>query len=381
MMDHIKDIPGDKSISHRCVILTSLSKSTLTFNRFLTAEDCLNTANIFRQCGIEMTDEKDVIDTQRITIKGKGLRGLSKPTDTLYVGNSGTGIRLITGVLAGQNFDTTIEGDSSIAKRPMKRITSPLSLMNAKIAGQSREGSSDVYPPLNISPSSLIGTEYTLPVASAQVKSAILLAALYANSPTTVIEPKFTRDHTEVLMSGFGINITKDGGTITLTPPENELEFEGNTELTIPADFSSAAFFIVLGLIRSHENGIQLHDIGLNPTRSALIQVLQAGAKEGALTVDETGTTLGEPLGNISVSSSPLDNDALSNAISDDIIPYIIDEVPILSVAALFGTGTLKIRNAEELRVKESDRIASTVAMIKALGGVAIEYVDGLDVI
>lgn len=381
MMDHIKDIPGDKSISHRAVILTSLSKSTLTFNRFLTAEDCLNTAAIFRECGIQITDEQTVKNTKSITIKGQGLHGLTQPKKSLYVGNSGTGIRLITGILAGQAFPTTIAGDASIAGRPMKRIVAPLRHMNAKIDGKAQEGKDDIYPPLTIQPSTLSGMSYTMPIASAQVKSSLLLAGLYADSATTIIEPKFTRDHTEVLMKGFGIDITKTGNTIVLNPPKEELLFKGPSSLTIPADFSSAAFFIVLGLIRQSNTAIKLHDIGLNPTRAALIDVLRAGCKPGAITVEGLGTTLGETYGDIIVTSSTIDNEALSNAITDEIIPYIIDEVPILAVTALYGTGTLKIRHAEELRVKESDRIATTVAMIKALGGDAIEYEDGLDVI
>ena len=381
MMDHIKDIPGDKSISYRAVILTSLSKSTLTFNRFLTAEDCLNTASIFRQCGVPITDEEIIKSTKSITIEGQGLNGLTQPEKELYGGNSGTGIRLITGVLAGQTFLTTIAGDSSIAGRPMKRIVSPLSTMNAKIEGQTKAGKDDIYPPLTVHPSQLSGTHYTMPIASAQVKSSILLAGLFADTPTTINEPKFTRDHTEVLMHGFGINITKTGNTIILNPPKEDFTYKGTTSLTIPADFSSAAFFVVLGLLRNSDKPLQIDDIGLNPTRAALLDVLQAGTTRGTITVEGLGTTLGEKYGNIIVKSSPINNDALTKAITDDIIPYIIDEVPILSIAALFGTGTLKIRNAEELRVKESDRIATTVAMIRALGGEAIEYEDGLDVI
>ncbi|NDC82103.1 3-phosphoshikimate 1-carboxyvinyltransferase [bacterium] len=366
-VSHVVDeIPGDKSISHRAIILGSLCTNTSVFTGFLTASDCLNTLEIFRNLGVSIERSGDTV-----TVHGVGLYGLKSPGHHLDVGNSGTGIRLITGVLAGLPFDTTISGDSSIQNRPMRRIVSPLREMGAKIDGQSRPGKSDIYPPLTVLASDkLRGINYTLPVASAQVKSAILLAGMFADSPTTIHEPEPCRDHTERMMSGFGMALTSHQGTVTLTPshPKNP---NPTVPIQIPADFSSAAFFMVLGAIATP---LRLTSIGLNHTRDTLLHVLiRMGAN---ITVENRGGDDFEPYGDILVSPSQLQN----TEIRATEIPFIIDEIPILAVAAMNANGTLRVRNATELRVKESDRISAIVSIVSAMGGTIREYDDGFEI-
>ncbi len=362
----ITTIPGDKSLSHRAVILGSLAEGTSSFSGFLTAEDCLNTLKVFTSLGISATQN----DTQ-LTIHGKGLSGL-RPTAShqpLDVGNSGTGIRLITGVLAAQSFETHITGDASIQRRPMKRIITPLSLMGARITGQSLPGKTDIYPPLHIVGTALSAISYTLPVASAQVKSAILLASLFSDHPTTIIEPEATRDHTERMLQGYGADIRREGssifcsGRLPLRAPENKI-------IQIPADISSAAFFIVLGLITQHE-GLHMTHVGINPTRDALLHVLKAmGAR---IEIHRIAGTEFEPHATISVYPSEMTNIAVDPAV----IPFLIDEIPILAVAAMFAKGTLRVTGAKELRVKESDRITGIANIAKAVGVTMTETEDG----
>ena len=360
----IKDIPGDKSISHRAIIIGSLASNISTYHNFLCAQDCLNTATIFKALGVDI---KINLQSKTVTIVGVGLHGLKKPTTLLDVGNSGTGIRLITGILAAQPFESTISGDHSIIKRPMKRIIEPLSLMGAEIDGQKQAQKTDIYPPLNIKQKKLTSINYSLPVASAQVKSAILFASLFAEGTTAIHEPIKCRDHTEVMLSTYGANIKIDNKKI-FCDGSKELKNPFTTSIAIPADFSSAAFFIILALVT--ENTVMtLKNIGLNPTRARLLTVL----KDMGASIEITSQKGIEPYGDIKVSSSKLTNIAIA---ADD-IPFIIDEIPILAVAAMFATGKMIVTNAEELRVKESDRIKSTVELVEQFGGQIEEFEDG----
>ena len=362
----ITTIPGDKSLSHRAVILGSLAEGSSSFSGFLTAEDCLNTLKVFNALGIQ--SEQSGTD---LIIHGKGLSGLRAPLDDaiLDVGNSGTGIRLITGVLAAQAFDTAITGDASIQKRPMKRIITPLSLMGAQITGQSLPGKTDIYPQLQIKGGALNAISYTLPVASAQVKSAILLASLFSQSVTTVIEPEATRDHTERMLQGYGADIRRDGTAIMCSGRKPLIAPKGRT-IQIPADISSAAFFIVLGLITPHA-GLHLTHVGINPTRDALLHVLK---KMGAnIDIHSIAGEDFEPHATISVYPSEMTNINLDPAV----IPFLIDEIPILAVAAMFAKGTLRVTGANELRVKESDRIAGIARIAAAVGITIDETEDG----
>ena len=360
----ITSIPGDKSISHRAIIIGSLASNNSIFDNFLCAEDCLNTAKIFKSLGVNLT-----VDTmlKKVSIQGVGLNGLQKSKSELHVGNSGTGIRLITGILAAQNFKSVITGDHSIVKRPMKRIIDPLTKMSATITGEKLTHKKDIYPPLIIEASQLKAIKYTLPVASAQVKSALLFASLFAFGTTAIHEPIACRNHTEVMLKTFGANINiKD--KIIYCDGTNELKNPYSTAITIPSDFSSAAFFIVLGLIYPNSD-LTITNVGLNPTRATLINVLK---KMGAdITIDQKEGI--EPFGDIRVKTSELHN--ITVPVED--IPFIIDEIPILAVAAMFAKGKMIIKDAEELRVKESDRIKSIVKLVQQFGASIIEKKDG----
>lgn len=363
------DIPGDKSISHRALMIGALATGTYCFHNFLASDDCLHTMAIFRQLGVQIEFNSN---QKTITIHGVGLHGLKPSNQILDVGNSGTLIRLITGVLAAQSFSSEITGDESIQKRPMRRIIDPLIQMNADITGQSGKKPGDIVPPLHIKGNpSLCPITYSLPMASAQVKSAVLLAGLYAIGTTVIIEPAPCRDHTERMLRLFGAAIQSTAGQISLTGPAHLATHESN--LFIPSDISSAAFWMVLGLIRKNMRLVLPH-IGLNPTRNKLIEILQQMG--GRITIDNANYSAFEPYGDIVIQSSDLHNITVQ---AED-IPNIIDEIPILSVAALFAKGQLRIRNAKELRVKESDRISAIVHMIRAMGGNITEYEDGFDI-
>lgn len=365
----IADIPGDKSISHRAVILGSLASNKSLFKGFLCAEDCLNTVSVFQKLGVPIdlnTQEK------KLSIQGVGLSGLNQPSHVLDTGNSGTGIRLITGVLAAQSFPSHITGDSSIQNRPMKRIVEPLQQMGAIIKGITKPENPDVFAPLSIFPSyGLSSIHYPLPVVSAQVKSCLLLASLFIPEKTVLIEKEKTRDHTEVMLKSYGANIQTDHLSLSCLG-QTPLRCPTTDPLTIPADFSSAAFFIVLGLLSN--TFITLQNIGINKTRSALIPLLQSmGAKIKVSPISNAGF---EPIATINISPSSLHN----ITIDPELIPIIIDEIPILAIAAVFSSGTMSLRKAKELRVKESDRITSIVNLIKAMGGQIQEYEDGFDI-
>ncbi len=361
----IDSIPGDKSISHRAIILGSIASNTSSFTNFLMSEDCKNTITIFKQLGVQIS-----IDSNKVVIEGVGLKGLTPPKETLDVGNSGTSIRLITGLLAAQPFSSLVTGDSSIQSRPMKRIIDPLSKMGAVISGKENENN-DICAPLSIAPSSALeGITYTLPVASAQVKSAILLASLYSKTPTTIIEPKPCRNHTEVMLKAFKAPISINDNKITLSPPQ-ELMNPSSNLINIPSDFSSAAFFIVLGLICKNTS-ITLTNIGINKTRSTLIDILK---KMGADILIENIQNNIEPTADITVHSSSLQN----IHIPTESIAFIIDEIPILAVAAMFAKGKMTLTKAKELRFKESDRIKKICHLITEFGGTINELSDGFE--
>ena len=362
----ISTIPGDKSISHRAIILGALAENNSEFSNFLFAEDCLNTVQIFKKLGVSIDCN---VKNKRVYIKGKGLHGLNVSKQHLDVGNSGTGIRLITGVLAAQAFNSCITGDETILVRPMARIIDPLMSMGAQVSAQSYPNMQDKYPPLTIQGvDQLTGINYKMPIASAQVKSAILLAGLYANGSTTIIEPRPSRNHTEVMLKAYGAPITT-ADTSTTIKKTTALRNPFSTSLVIPSDFSSAAFFIVLGLLQK-EAKLTLTNIGMNPTRNTLLKVLKLMGATIDI-VNETSTL--EPYADIVMHPSKLHN----ITIDESYIPFIIDEIPILAVAGMFAAGTMVVTGAKELRFKESDRIEKIVHLVTQFGGTITQKADG----
>lgn len=350
-------IPGDKSISHRAVMFGSLAKGDTEITGFLRGDDCMSTISCFKKLGIDI----DVTD-DKVIVHGKGLKGLSAPKETLDVGNSGTTIRLISGILSAQNFDSVLNGDASIQKRPMKRVIYPLSLMGASI-----ESTNDGYAPLSIHGSKLKAIEYTMPVASAQVKSAILLASLFAEGTTVINEPVASRDHTEIMLNYFGADIKNNKGVITSNPVE---ELYGRN-LEVPGDISSAAFFMVAGLVVPNSH-IIIENVGINPTRTGIIDALQAmGGYVKVLNERKSG---GELVGDIEVKTSHLKATTLEGSI----IPRMIDEIPVFAVAALCAEGTTYVKDASELKVKESNRIATMSTELGKMGVTITETDDGM---
>lgn len=349
-------VPGDKSISHRAVMLGALAKGTTHITGFLMGEDCLSTIDCFRKMGVEIGITED-----EVIVHGVGLHGLSAPQDALYTGNSGTTTRLLCGILAGQSFPVTMSGDPSIQKRPMGRVIKPLREMGARI-----DGRDDNFCPLTIHPSELCGIEYTLPVASAQLKSAILLAGLYAEGQTTVIEPAPSRDHTERMFRALGVEVETHDGVITLDPPE-ELHA---LDIAVPADISSAAFFLVAGAIVP-DSELTIKNVGVNPTRTGILDVLR---DMGAEITEKNFRDDAEPVCDLIVKYSALHG----TTIGGDIIPRLIDELPVIAVAAAFAEGETIICDAQELKVKESNRIAAMVTELKKAGVDVEETEDGM---
>lgn len=350
-------VPGDKSVSHRALMLGALAEGTSHIRGFLEGEDTRATAAVLQQLGVRIDAPAD---GERV-VHGVGLHGLRGTTALLDCGNAGTGMRLLAGLLAGQAFDSTLVGDESLSRRPMRRVTDPLARMGAKIDTQ------DGLPPLRIhGGQSLSGIAYTLPVASAQVKSALLLAGLYAQGATEVIEPHPTRDYTERMLAAFGWPIDFAPGRARLTGGHTLRA----TDVDVPADFSSAAFFLVAGSIVP---GSELHlsAVGLNPRRTGLLQALRLMGAD--IRVENERESGGEPVGDLVVRHAPLHGIELPEAL----VPDMIDEFPALFVAATAATGKTVVRGAAELRVKESDRLATMAAGLRALGATIDEVPDG----
>lgn len=351
-------IPGDKSISHRSIMLGSIADGTTEVHNFLQGADCLSSIACFRQMGIDIENTGDIV-----RIHGRGLHGLKRPKNTLDTGNSGTTTRLMSGILAGQNFDCTINGDVSIQSRPMKRIITPLSLMGASI--ESVRGND--CAPLKITGQRLHGIQYDSPVSSAQVKSAILLAGLYAEGETSVTEPVLSRNHTELMLGACGGDISSEGTTATLHPVKR-LEAQ---KIIVPGDISSAAYFMAAGLIVPGSE-ICIENVGINPTRDGMIRVCQAMG--GNIALENIREICGEPVADIIVRHSSLHG----TVVEGDIIPTLIDELPIIAVMAAFAEGQTIIRDAAELRVKESDRISVMAENLSVMGVDITPTTDGM---
>ncbi len=353
-------VPGDKSISHRSIMLGSLADGVTEVNGFLQGEDSLATLNAFRAMGVQIEGPDE---TGKVVIHGVGMEGLKQPEGSLDLGNSGTSMRLLSGLLSGQSFDVTLTGDESLSSRPMRRVTVPLADMGARI-----ESESDGTAPLRISGGSrLTGVRYAMPIASAQVKSSLLLAGLYAEGETIVSEPAPTRDHTERMLNGFGVEVGRDGDTVSLTGG-GQLRA---TTVDVPADISSAAFFLV-GASIAVGSELTLEHVGINPTRIGVINILREMG--GDIEVLNERVSGGEPVADLRVKSAPLHG----IEIPVDQVPLAIDEFPALFVAAACADGVTTLRGAEELRVKESDRIQVMADGLKTLGIDADPTPDGI---
>lgn len=347
-------VPGDKSVSHRSVMLGAIANGKTHVSGFLNGADCLSTIHCFSQMGIPITTQGDTV-----TIEGRGMRGLQAPGDTLYTGNSGTTTRLLTGLLSAQDFSCTIDGDVSIRKRPMKRVRVPLEQMGACISGD--------FCPLTIHGRPLHGISYTLPVASAQLKSSILLAGLYADGQTEIIEPEKSRDHTERMLAYMGASIHTEGNRIVLSPAEAL----SACEVQVPGDISSAAFFLVAAAIVAGSQ-VTLRGVGVNETRSGILDVLHTMGVDIKL---ENKRLYGcEEVCDITASASALKG----CTIGGELIPRLIDEIPVIAVAAAFAEGETVIRDAQELRVKESNRIDAVVTELRRAGVDAEATDDGM---
>ncbi len=351
-------IPGDKSISHRAVMFGSLALGTTEIHNFLQGADCLSTIGCFKEMGIEVENTGSVV-----RVHGKGLHGLSAPTSTLDVGNSGTTTRLISGILSAQPFESVVNGDESIQKRPMDRIIHPLSMMGASITSKHNNGCC----PLSIKGQPLKGIHYDSPVASAQVKSAILLAGLYAEGTTSVTEPYVSRNHTELMLEEFGVPITVSGTTVSLSTA-TELQSQ---KIMVPGDISSAAYFIAGGLITPN-SCIRIKNVGINPTRAGILDVCVAMGAD--ITMENVKTGTGEPVADLIVKTSSLHG----VVISGEIIPRLIDEIPIIAVMACFANGETIIKDAQELKIKESNRIDVMVKNLSAMGADIVGTEDGM---
>ena len=356
-------IPGDKSISHRSIMLGSIALGTTEITHFLEGADCLSTIGCFRKMGVEIERKPS-----SILVHGKGLRGLRAPNETLNVGNSGTTTRLISGILSGQSFPTVLSGDASLNSRPMKRIMTPLNSMGANITSLNDNGCA----PLRIEPGTLHGIHYQSPVASAQVKSAVLLAGLYADGPTSVTEPALSRNHTELMLQGFGAYVATDlhaNGTATAhVEPCEELYGQ---QICVPGDISSAAYFIAAALLVPGSE-LLVKNVGTNFTRAGFLKVCKAmGADIETINQSFEG---GEGRADLLVRFSQLKG----TTVEGDIIPTLIDEIPMIAVMAAFAEGTTVIKDAAELKVKETNRIDTVTAGLKAMGADITPTEDGM---
>ncbi len=356
------EVPGDKSISHRAVMLGSVAEGSTEIEGFLTGEDCLRTVQAFQDLGVEI----EGVGKTNMVVHGRGLDGLTEPDNVLDLGNSGTTTRLMLGILAGQDFYSVVTGDNSLRSRPMARVTDPVGEMGGKYFG--RDGA-------NLLPISVIGGQqlapisYQSPVASAQVKSSILLAGLYAPGTTEVIEPAKSRDHTERMLAYLGADVTVEGLQVQV---EGEPKLQGR-KIVVPGDISSASFLMVAGLI-TEKSELIIQDVGLNPTRAGVIEALKK--MEADLELIDEREVNGEPIADIKVKTSQL----TGATIEGELIPLLIDEIPILAVAATQAEGKTVIKDAAELRVKETDRITAMVTELERLGAEVTEREDGLEI-
>ena len=357
-------VPGDKSISHRCIMFGSIADGTTEVHNFLRGADCLATIRCFRTLGINI-EEQD----SSVIVHGRGLHGLSAPNDILDAGNSGTTTRLLSGILAGQPFESKLSGDESLNSRPMKRIIDPLTQMGANISSILRNGCAPLY----ITPGSLHGIHYDSPVASAQVKSCLLLAGLYAEGETSVTEPSLSRNHTELMLKEFGADIRtthaldSTKATASIRPCK---ELYGQ-KITVPGDISSAAYFIAAGMIVP-DSEILIENVGINPTRAGILKVCEDMG--GDITLLNERTEGGEKIADILVRTSRLHG----ITIEGDIIPTLIDEIPVIAVMAAVAEGTTIIKDAAELKVKETDRIETITDNLKAMGCNVTPTEDGM---
>ena len=353
-------VPGDKSISHRALLLGAIADGPSEISGFLAGEDCLATLHALRKLGVPI---EQVGDTT-VRVEGVGMHGLREPADALDLGNSGTGIRLLAGLLSGQSFASTLLGDESLTARPMQRIIEPLSMMGAKI------GSDEGRPPLSIQGGAhLVGIHYTLPVASAQVKSAVLLAGLYARGETAVIEAAVTRDHTERMLRTMGANISGDSGHIRIHTTDRL----NATDVHVPADLSSAAFLILAALI-SKDAEVLIPNVGVNPTRTGVIEILREMG--GDISIENPQLQGEEPVADIRVRSSVLHG----IAVAPSLVSLAIDEFPVLFVAAASAVGSTRFSGLGELRVKESDRISTMAEGLRKMGIEVDETDDGAEI-
>lgn len=358
-------VPGDKSISHRAAMFAGLAKGTTVIEGFLPSEDCLCTVHAMQSLGatVEPLEEVEGVGLVKLAITGNGMR-LKAPSQPINCGNSGTTIRLLSGILAGQNFKTEMFGDASLSRRPMKRVSDPLGQMGAKITGQGEK----ICPPLVVEGGNLKPIYYKLPVASAQVKSAVLLAGLFAQGKSTVVEPVATRNHTERLFTHFGIKWLREDDCVSVYGGQEPRA----TDIVVPGDISSAAFWMVAAAATPGSQ-ITLKNVGLNPTRTGVINVL---LRMGALITSSETHSDGEPRGNIIVRGGDLNATVIGGAE----IPNVIDELPILAVAGALARGKTLIRDASELRVKETDRIAAVAQNLRAMGVTVTEHPDGMEI-
>lgn len=357
-------VPGDKSISHRSVMFGSLAQGTTEIHNYLMGADCLTTIRCFRKMGIEIEENGSTV-----LVHGRGLHGLSAPSEILDVGNSGTTTRLLSGILAGQPFDSKLSGDESLNSRPMKRIIDPLTQMGAHVSSILRNGCAPLY----ITPGTLHGIHYESPVASAQVKSCILLAGLYADGETAVTEPSLSRNHTELMLREFGADIRSvhDIGSTKATAtiiPGNELSAQ---KITVPGDISSAAYFIAAGLIVP-DSEVLVENVGINPTRAGFLKVCEDMG--GDISLLNERTEGGEKIADVLVRTSRLHG----VTVEGDIIPALIDEIPMIAVMAAVAEGTTVIKDAAELKVKETDRIETVTDNLKAMGCDVTPTSDGM---
>ncbi|MDO4324802.1 MAG: 3-phosphoshikimate 1-carboxyvinyltransferase [bacterium] len=351
-------VPGDKSISHRSVMFGSISRGTTEITGFLQGADCLSTIACFQKMGIEIENRGDTV-----LVHGKGLHGLCAPSGILDCGNSGTTTRLISGILAGQNFSSTLTGDASIQKRPMRRIMEPLSMMGAKITSLHQNDCA----PLAIEGTALHGIHYQSKVASAQVKSSILLAGLYADGKTSVTEPYLSRNHSELMLRHFGAEVTSEGNTASILPAT---ELYGQ-KIHVPGDISSATYFIAAALMVPGSE-ILIKNVGINPTRDGILRVCKAMGADITL-LNETAAS-GEPTADILVRHSPIHGTVIEGAI----IPTLIDEIPMIAAMACFAEGETIIRDAQELKVKESNRLDVMVRALTSMGADVTGTDDGM---